>query len=699
MRGFFEAKSVAVVGVSNSIDNLGWLISANLERFGYGGTIYEVGPRGGSVFGRPIYRSLSEIPGPVDLAVFLTPAQVVPDLLEECGRLGIRRVVIESGGFDEYGGEGRQLSARLVEVAERHQIRFIGPNCLGLFNCLTGLATAFGPLEPATRVGAISVLSQSGGVMISILNTLTSEGLGVAKLVSMGNKLDVDENDLLEYLIEDPATQAICMYLEGILDGRRLMALARHTDKPILILKSNRGAAARRIAASHTAALAVDDRVVDAAFRQVGIRRVAGLGELVHQLKALSLPPMRGSRVAVLSRSGGHAVIAADECELNGLELVELPQDFLDRAQQRLRANVIRLTNPMDLGDVFDLDVYRDLARDTLAMEQVDGMVFMHTYVSGPEGSGAEVFFRKLHELSMEAGKPVAMHPDTSSEEVSRLKKVLPVPVFDEPSEAVQALALRRDFRRGVLPDGGRPEGPADRAAVEGVLARCRAEGRHPLLPEALAVAAAYGVPAPAGALARDADEAARIAGEIGYPVALKVVGPDLLHKSDVGGVFLGLADEPVLRAAYLEMMATVAGRAPGVRVDGLAVQAMAGGGRDMIIGARYDPDFGHVVLAGLGGVLVEVLSDVALRVAPFGRATAEAMLRELRGYRVLTGVRGEAPADLPALVAVIEAVTRLVSDFPEIREIDLNPVRVMTAGEGCLALDARMLLGVPPSG
>jgi acetyltransferase len=392
-------------------------------------------------------------------------------------------------------------------------------------------------------------------------------------------------------------------------------------------------------------------------------------------------------------------VIAADECERNGLELVELPQDFLDRAQARLRANVIRLTNPMDLGDLFDLDIYRDLAQDTLAMEQVDGMVFMHTYVSGPEGSGAEVFFRKLHELSMQAGKPVAMHPDTSSEEVSRLKKVLPGPVFDEPSQAVQALALRRDFRRGVMPDGARPEGPADRAVVEGVLARCRAEGRHLLLPEALAVASAYGVPVVAGSPAADEAEAARVAAGVGYPAALKVVGPDLSHKSDAGGVRLGLADEAAVRRAYRQMLATVAERAPGAKVAGVLVQPMAGEGRDMIIGARYDPDFGHVVLAGLGGVLVEVLGDVALRVAPFGRATAEAMLRELRGFRLLEGVRGEAPVDLPALVAVIGAVTRLVSDFPEIREIDLNPVRVMAAGEGCLALDARMLLGVPPAG
>ena len=411
MRGFFEPKAVAVVGVSNSLDNLGWIVSANLQNFGFGGAVYEVGPRGGSVFGRPIYRSLEEVPGPVDLAVFLTPAAVVPDLLEQCGRLGIRRVVIESGGFDELGEEGLRLAALVKEVAGRHQIRFIGPNCLGVFNSRSGVATAFGPLEPGIKPGGISVLSQSGGVMMTILNALTSEGLGVAKMVSMGNKLDVDENELLEFLIEDPETTAICMYLEGISGGRRLLELARQTDKPIVIHKSNTGAAARRIAASHTAALAADDRVVDAAFRQVGIARVRGMRAMMHYLKALALAPMRGSGVVVLSRSGGDAVMAADECERLGLDLVELPQDFLDRAQGRLRANVIRLTNPMDLGDLFDLDVYHDLAESTLAMDPIDGMVFMNTYVGGPEGSGAETLFRQIYDLSQAAGKPVAMIP------------------------------------------------------------------------------------------------------------------------------------------------------------------------------------------------------------------------------------------------------------------------------------------------
>lgn len=693
MKGFFEPESVAVVGVSNSIDNLGWIISVNLQACGFQGPIYEVGPRGGSIFGRPIYTALEEVPGPVGLAVFLTPASVVPGLMEQCGRLGIKRVVIESGGFQEYGDEGAALSARVREIAARYGIRFIGPNCLGVFNSRNGLATAFGPLETGYRTGGISVLSQSGGVMMTILNALISEGLGVSKMVSMGNKLDVDESDLLEYLIDDPETQSVCMYLEGVGDGRRLLEVARRSAKPILVHKSNIGAAAGRIASSHTAALAADDRVVDAAFRQVGISRFPSIRAMIHGLKALALPPMRGNRVAIISRSGGDAVMAADECERTGLELAPLPESFLAAAQQRLRANVVRLTNPMDLGDLFDLDVYRDLVDGVLAMEQVDGLVFMNTYVGGPEGSGAETLFRKLQPLAEEVGKPVAAHADTSAAEVTRLKQILPGPLFDDPGEAVRALAWLRDLRRPET-DAAVPAGPADRSLVAGLLDRGRRESRDLLLPEALAAAGSFGVPVAGGRLARDEGDAAGLAAEVGFPVALKVVGPRLSHKSDVGGVRLGLSSRDEVAAAYREMLATVAARAPGAAVTGVLVQPMAPSGRDMIVGARLDPSFGHVVLVGMGGIFVEVLGDAAMRVVPFGRRTAGDMLRELKAFPLLSGRRGEAPADIDSLVDVIGAVARLVDSFPEISELDLNPVRVFEAGRGCLALDARMLLG-----
>jgi len=691
MQGFFNAGSVAVVGVSTKASNLGRQISANLQRFDFDGIVYEVGLKGGNLFGRRIHRSVSDIPDHVDLAVVLTPAHTVPDIMEECGRKGIRRVIIETAGFREYGDEGRALEGRIQEIAAQYGIRFIGPNCIGVLNRHNGLATPFVSLDPSVRSGGISVITQSGGVGISILNVLASEGLGLSKMVSVGNKLDVDENDLLEYMIDDVETSIICMYLEGIRDGRRLMDLARRSPKPILVHKSNIGMAARGIATSHTAALSADDAVVDAALRQVGIARFRDTERLVHYLKALALPPLKGNRLVVLSRSGGHAVIAADECELAGFELATLPQSFLDEVQSHLRANVIRLTNPMDLGDLFDLELYDDLAERTLRMDDVDGMVFLHTYMAGSEGEQSVELFERLLALSRDVGKPIAIHAATESSELSRLKRTLSGPIFSQPSDAVRSLALLRDVgQQHVLPME-REDGPADRDTVRSVLERCASEGRDPLLQEAMVVAQAYGIPVVDGRLVHDPEQAVQAARELGFPVAMKVVSSEILHKSDFGGVELNLRSEEGVRLAYEDMMTSVRSKAPDAVIDGVLVQPMVLGGRELIVGAHQDDHFGHVVLVGMGGIFVEIFHDTSIRVAPFTRATARRMLEALKIYPILAGARGQEPADVDALVDAVASVARLVTDFPEIAELDLNPLRALPAGQGCLALDARM--------
>ena len=693
MRGFFEPDTVAVIGVSTSESNLGRQISANMSRLEFNGIVYEVGLKGGSLFGRRIYRSVSDIPDHIDLAVILTPAQTVPEIMRECGRKGVRRVIIETAGFGEYGEEGRALQERTAEIAVEHGVRFIGPNCIGVVNKLNGLATPFVSLDPSVRRGGISVITQSGGVGISVLNVLASEGLGLAKMASVGNKIDIAENELLEYFIEDPDTDIICMYLEGINDGERMIELARRSPKPILVQKSNTGSAARGIASSHTAALSADDDVVDAALRQSGMARFRDAETLVHYLKALALPPLEGNRLVVLSRSGGHAVIAADECEAAGFELAVLPQRFLNEVQSHLRANVIRLTNPMDLGDLFELELYGALAERTLAMDNVDGMVFLHTYMAGTEAEQSEELFRNLYQLSQDQGKPIAIHAATVATELSRLKRTLEGPIFSEPSDAVRSLAHLRDYGQFEVLSNERPDGPADAETVRAIFDTCRSESRDPLIQEVMAVARAYGVPVVDGHLVDDVEGAVKAANALGYPVAIKVVSSDISHKSDMGGVQLNLRSDQGVRLAYEDMMRRLRNKAPNARIDAVIVQPMVVGGRELILGARRDANFGHVVLVGMGGVFVEVFNDTAIRVAPFEGDTALQMLEQLQIYPILHGVRGQSPADVDALVEAVTSVARLVTDFPEIVEMDLNPLLALDAGNGCVALDARMHL------
>lgn len=691
MEMFFNPKSVAVVGVSERPDNLGRRIAQNLQEFDFNGIVYLVGPRGGTAFGRRIYRSVSDIPDQVDLAVILVPARFVPGVLEECGNKGIRRAVIETAGFSELGDEGKDIEAELVEVARRHRIRFVGPNCIGVMNMANGLEVSFPTLKNVFERGAISIISQSGGVGLQYLNAMASENLGLAKFASVGNKLDVDENDLLEYLIDEGETEIIVMYLEGITDGRRLMDIARRTSKPILLHKSNIGALAQRIAQSHTASLSGDDAVVSAALAQVGIARFSDADTLVNYLKVLPLPRLKGNKLAVLSRSGGHAVIAADACEQFGFELTRFPDEFLSQIEQHFRAKVIKLTNPLDLGDLFDFDAYTQIVQQTLELPDVHGLVFMHLYVSAVEREVSRAFLKKLEEFSFAQGKPVAACVSTDEEELSALRLALPHPIFTAPQDAVAALALVRDFDHQARRESPLSQGEMDRDRIAELLDRCRREERDPLLDEALEIVAAAGLPVAPFTVVEDEQEAALAAERFGGPIVLKLISQQFSHKTDIGGVKLGLEDPAGARRGYEALAASA--RQAGLEgpVRALA-QPMVESGMEMILGSERDHTFGPTVLVGAGGIFVEVLGDVAMRVVPFGDDEADAMLRGLRAYPLLTGARGRRKRDVGALRQAVAAVARLVDAFPEIHELDINPL--MALYDGALAVDARLVLG-----
>jgi len=701
MRGFFEPRSVAVVGVSDREDNLGRSIVKNLNEFCFDGMVYLVGHRGGVQFGRRIYKSVADIPDQVDLAVIITPARTVPDILEECGAKGIRYAVIESAGFGEYKEEGKRLEQQLMAIAKKYDMHFIGPNCIGVINLHNGLVVPFPPFKDTYVRGGISLISQSGGVGISYLTLMASESIGVAKFASVGNKLDVDENDLLEYFLEDEATEIICMYLEGISDGRRLMEIARRSQKPILVHKSNIGGLSEAIASSHTAALTDDDAVVDAALKQCGIARFRESETLVNYLKILPMPRPEGNKLAVVSRSGGHAVMAADACELAGFELAPFDPEFVKEIESHFRASVIKLSNPLDLGDLFDTEMYIKIAQRTIAEPNVDALVFLHTYVSATEGAHSRYLLDTLAGLSEEHGKPVVPCVATDAEEQSRLRRELKHPLFVEPQDAIDALALARDFKReGDTPPVEAPHvvHQVDAARAARICETCRGEGRNPALRESLEVLAAYGLPVCPDRVVESEEEAVAAFKNFGQPVAMKIISEQVSHKSDIGGVQLNLRTEDAVRNAYAEIMDRIAEHAPDAKIHAVLIQPMAKPGRELILGGKQDAQFGSVVLVGIGGIFVEVFKDVSQRIAPFSRETARQMLDELGGSPILKGARGQKPADLEAATDAILCLSRLMIENPQIAELDINPFRVMTVGNGAVALDARIVLASPPT-
>ena len=701
MRQFFYPSSIAVIGVSPRADNLGRNIVANLMEYEYQGVVHPVGPRGGVIETHRIYPSVSDIPDPVDLAVILTPAETVPGVLEACGQAGIRHVIIETAGFREYADQGRQLEDQMLQIAGKYGMRFVGPNCIGAINMENGFCVPFPRLKKFIKRGEVSIITQSGGVGMSVLNLMANEGVGLNKFVSVGNMLDINAEEILEYLIEDEDTHLIFIYLESIGDGRRLMDLARRSPKPILIFKANIGRLGKNIALSHTASLTSDDKVVDASFYQAGIIRVHDATTLGNNLKILGLPPMAGQRLAIISRSGGHAVIAADACELSGFELATFPESFLRDIEKHFRASVIRLTNPLDLGDLFDLNVYAQIVEGTLQLPGVDGVVFLHTSLSEAENMRSRALLERIIQLTAQYGKPVAYYISTAAQEVSYLKQNYNFPVFTQVVETIRALEMSHYYYtryRDLHNREAASEYPVDRAAVQSLLEGAKREVRDLLLSEALAVLEGYGIPTVSSALAHTVEEAQSAAEEMGYPVAIKIVAGKISHKSDVGGVQLNLRNPAALAAAFDDMLSRIQVAYPDAEIDGVLVQPMVTGGQELILGGRQDPQFGPVVLVGLGGIFVEILEEVAIRVAPVNRREAEEMVESLRGAAILKGARGHKPADIPALVEALQHLSQLLVDFPEIKEVDINPLRLFHAGEGCRALDARVIT-VPSGG
>jgi acetyltransferase len=696
MREIFYPASVVVIGVSDRPDNLGRNIVGNLIEYGFNGIVYAVGPRGGMIETRRIYHSVADIPDSVDLAVIITPARTVPGILEQCGQKGIRWAIIETAGFREFGDEGEKLEQEMVRIADQYGIRFVGPNCIGAISMENGFCVPFPRLKKYIKNGKVSMISQSGGVGLSVLNLMSNEGVGLNKFVSVGNMLNIDAEDMLEMMIDDDGTELIFLYLESIRDGRRLMDVAKRSTKPILAFKSNIGNLGNSIALSHTASLTSDDKVVDAAFDQAGIIRIHDATTLGNNMKILELPPMKGRNLAIISRSGGHAVIAADTCELSGFKLAELPETFLREIEKHFRASVINLTNPLDLGDLFDLKVYAQIVEQTLQLDSVDGVVFLHTSSSGTENEASRELLDYIIDMVKKYNKPVAYYISTLAEEVNYLKQNYDFPIFTQVVETIRALEINHAYakiadRLTVEPDI--PQFSVDTSRVRELIDTARNQKRDLLLSEAIEVLDVYGIPTVKSLVANTVDQAQAAAEQIGYPVAIKIIADQISHKSDVGGVQLNLRTPGAVTHAFKDMMSRIRKAYPKEKLDGVLVQPMVTGGQELILGGRQDPQFGPVVVAGLGGIFVEIFGETSVRVAPISRDDAEKMILSLRGSPILLGARGRRPSDVDSVVESLLKLSQLLRNFPEIEELDINPLRVLHKGEGCLALDARMIL------
>lgn len=692
-------RSIAVIGASRTPATVGYQILDNLLRHGFTGAVYPVNPSAASVHSIRAYPSVEAIPDEVDLAIVVVPKQHVVSVAEACGRKGVRGLVVISAGFKEIGGAGVEREQALMEVVRRHGMRLVGPNCMGVLNTAPDVRmnATFAPTMPPS--GPVAFMSQSGAMGVTILDYAAEYGIGISQFVSVGNKPDVSGNDLIRAWAQDERTRVMLMYVENFGRPSRFIELAREITrtKPIMAVKSGRSGAGARAASSHTGSLAGTDAAVDALFAQSGAIRVDTVEELFDFAMAFSHQPIpRGNRVAIVTNAGGPGIIIADACEAAGLEVPELSEETRARLAAHFPEEA-SLRNPVDMIATATAQSYRIAVEAVLADPRVDAVIA--TFVP-PLGVRNEDVAEAI--VSVAAGqteKPVLavlMGRDGLPEGLAELNAA-GIPGYRFPESAVRALAaMYRHGRWQARPAGAVRAYDADRATVAAIVAEARAEGREKLTEtEVLLALEAYGVPVAPYRVARTAEEARAAAEALGWPVVLKLLSPKLIHKSDVGGVAVGIRGADALREMFRRMTEEVPARA-GISpadVEGVLVQKMVTGGKETIVGMHHAPGFGPLLMFGLGGIYVEALGDVAFRLHPVSDQDARDMVRAIRGIKLLEGVRGEPPCDLAAVEDVIQRISQLVGDHPQIRELDVNPWLALPTGG--VALDGRMTISL----
>jgi len=695
----FYPQSVAVVGANRVPGTVPGDLVQNLLKSDFQGIIYPVSPKERFITGLKTYKYVIDIDDPVDLAVLVFPSSVCHLALEQCGQKGIKSAVIISAGFREVGGMGAEREENLVKIAEKYGISFIGPNCLGVINTdlNVNLNASFARQMP--RSGSIAFISQSGALCTAVLDYAQAKHIGFSKFVSFGNKADIDEVDLLYYLGDDPGTKVILMYLEEISDGRALMQAASdvivNTGKPILAIKSGRTDEGASAAASHTGSLAGSDKITEAAFAQCGIIRCSDIDEMFIKAVALAYQPLpENNRIAIITNAGGPGVLTTDAAIANGLQLAEFSQETTLTFKKSL-PHTANISNPVDIIGDARVDRYHIAVSKALEDNNVDGVFVILTPQSMTE---IEAIAGEICKISALHHKP--LYTSFMGEaDVARGIDILQrneIPHYSLPESMSLAYSTAWKFSQNSKRSAEKPEiyRDVDKQKAHTLLDEALKNGKR-VIPEmtALSILAAYGLPVVEGHLVKSEDEAAVWAENLGFPLVMKIVSLDIVHKYDAGGVVLNINSVKEAKAAYRKIIGNIMERRRDAGIDGVFVRKMIPPGEEVILGMKRDVTFDTVLMFGLGGIFVELFMDVSFRIAPVGKTTAKAMIDETKASALLNGFRGRPACDVKSVITNIQRVSQLVLDCPQIRELDINPLIVLEDAKGSFVADVKITL------
>jgi acetyltransferase len=694
LESLLSPETIAVVGASRTPGKVGHEIVANLKQSGFPGRIVPVNPSSPDILGLPCVKSLQDIQGKIDLAVIAVPTAQVKATVEMALQVGVGALVVITAGFKEVGAAGAEAEREIAQLCKSRDVRLLGPNCLGLLNTHHRMNASFAKRMPPE--GTISIVSQSGALCTAILDWASEHRMGLAKLISMGNKADLNETDFLKAFADDPKTNVIVCYLESITDGQGFMKVAEQAAarKPVVIFKSGITAAGVRAASSHTGSLAGADIAYGAAFKRSGVIRAETFEAMFDYARALASQPLpRGPRVAVITNAGGPGIMAADAIEQCGLTMGRLSETIAADLARQL-PSAASVGNPVDvLGDA-DAARYAAAVKAVCADDSVDSLIVLLTPQAMTDSAETA---RAIARETAGGSKPVLVSFMGGTDVLPGRRELTEagVPNYDSPERAVSALKAMRDYSEWLRrPPRIVTRFPVNRHRVERIIQRHQRSHRLQVgEAEAKDILRAYQFRIPDGDLAGDVNEAVELANRIGYPVAMKIASPDVIHKSDLGGVRLNLTSPAEVRDAFDLMLLRIGQRVPDARINGVYVEKMCAKGREVILGMTRDPQFGPMLMFGLGGIFVEVMKDVTFHIAPITHEESLQMLASTRSYALLKGVRGEARVDIDAIAVAIQRISQLVTDFPDILEMDINPFIAGRVGDESIAADARITL------